>query len=384
LAAEVTPFTISISDATIRQTQERLRQATWPRRLGDGGWSLGISHDFMRVFADHWLNHFDWRKVEAELNAWPQYKTEIEGINLHFFHVPGEGRAPRPLLLSHGWPGSVYEFAGAIAKLTNPSAFGGRPEDAFTVVIPSLPGYGFSGAPDDRTLGPPSTARLFHTLMTERLGYQKFGVQGGDFGAVVSICLAMGHPENIVAMHLNTVPVTMRAVGELNAEELAFLAGVQDYIATEFDYFNMQRQKTNTVGFALAGNPLGTAAWILEKFYNWSDHDGDLLTALSLDQLCANVAIYVYTDTIDISVRMYNGLWTELSGAFRPPGRIEVPTGAAIFPREVRAANPPRCWADLQYNIQSWTVMPKGGHFAAFEQPDLFVADVQAFFRQYI
>jgi pimeloyl-ACP methyl ester carboxylesterase len=289
----IRPFTIAIGDAKIERVRAKLRNAEWPHRFGDGGWALGASYDFMRVFVDHWLYRFDWRKVEAELNTWPQYKTEIEGVDVHFFHVKGEGRLPRPLLLTHGWPGSIYEFAGLIGRLTRPSAHGGNAEDAFTVVIPSLPGFGFSGAPADRTVGPLTTARMFRTLMAERLGYDKFGVQGGDFGAVTSICMADKYPEHVVAMHLNTVPVTMRPLEELNEEELEFMEGVNYYITHEFDYFNMQRQKTNTVAFALTGNPLGTAAWILEKFHNWSDHDGDLLSALSLDQLCANVCIYV-------------------------------------------------------------------------------------------
>jgi pimeloyl-ACP methyl ester carboxylesterase len=376
----ITPFHVAIDEKTVARTLARLRDTIWPQRIGHGGWELGIGYDFMRIFVSYWAGQFDWRKTETELNAWPQYKTTIEDVGVHFYHVRGEGVAPRPLLLTHGWPGSVFEFLHLIGPLTQPSAYGGRADDAFSVVIPSLPGFGFSDLPDGRIIGPETTARLWRTLMVERLGYQQFGVQGGDFGAVVSICMAHRYPEHVVAMHLNTLPFAARPLEELNEEERAFLVDVTTFLGTEFDYFNMQRQKTSTVGFALSDNPLGIAAWILEKFHAWSDHDGDLLQSFTLDQLCANVSIYAFTNTIDTSVRMYNGLWTELSGSFRPPEKIMVPTGAAVFPREVRAANPPRGWAELQYNIQQWTEMPRGGHFAALEQPALFLADIRTFF----
>ena len=379
----IDPFCVAIDQADIDRVAARLRETRLPRRWNEGGWDLGVSHDFMVRFVDHWLNAFDWRRTEVYLNAWPQYKTLMEGVELHFYHVPGVGPSPRPLLLLHGWPGSVYEFLHLIGPLTDPAAYGGCAEDAFTVVAPSLPGFGFSSAPCTGSVGPLTTALICHRLM-QRLGYPRFGVQGGDFGAVIGLCLADRQPEAVAALHLNTLPIAMRPLEELNPEERVFMDEVQAFLSTEFDYFNMQKQKTNTVAFALADNPLGTAAWILEKIYAWSDHNGDLLSIFTLDQLCSAVCMYVYTDTIDTSIRMYNGLWTELKGAFRPPGRLGTPTGAAIFPREVRAARPPRSWAQAQYDIRRWTEMPRGGHFAALEQPDLWREDVQAFFREYL
>ncbi|WP_340314192.1 epoxide hydrolase family protein [Rhizorhabdus argentea] len=377
-------FSFHIADDVIEDVLERVRRSRWPRRLGDGGWGFGVSHDFMRRFVDYWTNDYDWRKTEAELNSWPQFRVGIGDFNVHFYHVRGEGAAPRPLLLTHGWPGSVLEFLPMIGPLTHPSRYGGRAADAFSVVIPSAPGFAASDFPDGHVMGPVMTADLWRTLMVDVLGYQRFGVQGGDFGAIVNIHMAARFPAHVAAMHLNTFPVAMSPQDELSAEEAAYAEECGKVAAAEFGYMNLQSLKTNTVAFALAGNPLATAAWILEKFYAWSDNDGDILDAFTLDQLCANVSLYAFTDTIDTSIRFYEGFIRELGGALRPLHKIAVPTAAAIFPGELLPARPPRSWAERQYDIRRWTEMPRGGHFAALEQPDLLLPDIQAFFRDYL
>ncbi|MEJ7934793.1 epoxide hydrolase family protein [Sphingobium sp. AN558] len=380
----VEEFSFHIADDVIQDVLDRVRRSRWPRRLGDGGWGFGVSHDFMRRFVDYWTNDYDWRKTEAELNRWPQFRADIGDCKIHFYHVRGEGDTPRPLLLTHGWPGSVLEFLPMIDALTHPSRYGGNVSDAFTVVIPSAPGFAASEFPDGQAMGPVMTADLWRTLMVDILGYERFGVQGGDFGAIVNIQMAERFPAHVVAMHLNLFPVAMGPQDQLSAEEAAYAEQCGAFAAREFGYMNLHAIKPNTVAFALADNPLGTAAWILEKFQVWSDNDGDILDAFTLDQLCANVSLYAFTDTIDTSIRFYEGFGRELGGIYRPFHKTDVPTGLAIFPRELIPGRPPRSWAERQYDIRRWTEMPRGGHFAAMEQPDLLVADIQAFFREYL
>jgi pimeloyl-ACP methyl ester carboxylesterase len=377
-------FRFDIPDSVIAKVLGQVRDARWPRRLGAGGWEAGVSHDFMRRFVDYWTNDFDWRRAECELNSWPQFRVAIGDFLVHFYHVRGEGAAPRPLLLTHGWPGSVVEFLSMIGPLTHPSRYGGRAEDAFSVVIPSVPGFAASEYPDGHAMGPVMNAELWRALMVDILGYERFGVQGGDFGAIVSIHMADRFPHHVAAMHLNAFPVAMSPQEEISAAEAEYAQKCGQLAATEFGYMNLHSLKTNTVAFALANNPLGTAAWILEKFYAWSDNAGDILNAFTLDQLCTNVSLYAFTDTIDSSIRFYEGFNRELGGVFRPFHKIAVPTGIAVFPGELLPARPPRSWAERQYDVRRWTEMPRGGHFAALEQPDLLLADIQAFFRDYL
>lgn len=380
----VETFRFHIADEVIADTLDRVRRARWPRRLGDGGWGFGVSHDFMRRFVDYWTSDYDWRRTEAELNHWPQFRADIDDCKIHFYHVRGEGAASRPLLLTHGWPGSVLEFLPMIDRLTHPSRHGGSAQDAFTVVVPSAPGFAASIFPDGKPMGPVRTAEMWRTLMVDILGYDRFGVQGGDFGAIVNVQMAARFPEHIAAMHLNLFPVTMAPDDRLSAEEAAYVEQCAAFSAREFGYMNLHGIKPNTVAFALADNPLGTAAWILEKFHAWSDHGGDILEAFTLEQLCANVSLYAFTDTIDSSIRFYEGFHRELGGAYCPADRIAVPTAMAIFPRELLPARPPRSWADRHYDIRRWTPMPRGGHFAAMEEPELLTTDIQAFFRDYL
>lgn len=373
-----------IPDRVLESVNAQLKRSYWPSRLGDGGWKFGVSHDFMRRFVDYWINEFDWRKTEAELNRWPQFRVTIGGVKVHFYHVRGEGNSPRPLLLTHGWPGSILEFLPLIGPLTQPSLHGGDSANAFDVIIPSVPGFGASDLPDGHEMGPVMAAELWRTLMVDVLGYERFGIQGGDFGAIAGLQMADRFPQHVAAMHLNAFPVEMGAPNPDNPDEMAYVEEVSRSAATEYGYMNMHAFKTNTVSFALSGNPLGTAAWILEKFYAWSDNDGDILDAFTMEQLCANVAFYVYTDAIGSSVRFYEGFNRELTWQFHPGHRIEVPTGIAVFPGEIIGARPPRSWAERQYDIRRWTEMPRGGHFAAMEQPGLLLEDVQAFFRDYL
>ncbi|MBB4642863.1 epoxide hydrolase family protein [Rhizorhapis suberifaciens] len=377
-------FSFHIADEVIQDVLNRVRRSPWPRRLGDGGWGYGVSHDFMRRFVSYWTNDYDWRKTEAELNGWPQFRVAIGDFKIHFYHISGEAASPRPLLLTHGWPGSVLEFLHMIGPLTHPSRYGGRAEDAFSVVIPSAPGFAASEFPDGQAMGPVTTADLWRTLMVDILDYERFGVHGGDFGAIVNIYMAARFPAHVAALHLNMFPVAMGPHDELSEEEAAYAEECRKFAAREFGYMNLHSMKPNTVAFALAGNPLGTAAWILEKFYAWSDNGGDILDAFTLDQLCANVSLYAFTDTIDTSIRFYEGFNRELGGVYRPFYKIDVPTAMAIFPRELLPGRPPRSWAERQYDVRRWTEMPRGGHFAAMEQPDLLLTDIQTFFRDYL
>ncbi len=391
-----TPFRIQVTQDKLERVVGQFANAHFPPRLGAGDWRLGTSDAFMHTFRDYLVNSYDWRRVEAAMNVYPQFQVRIDGHEVHYFHIKGEGLSPTPLILTHGWPGSVFEFVHLIEQLTEPSKFGLSPDDAFTVVIPSIPGFGWSRLADGKTLGPKSTADLWHTLMTRVLGYQRFGAQGGDLGSLISSQLAARHGQSVIGLHMNIVPWDWKPEDARSPEEQAWFDAGQAYQRAEFDYFFMQAQEPTVLGFALYDNPVGIAAWILDKVYAWSDHKGrndanddgtlspQVLThAISLDDLATFVMIYALTDTIATSIWWYQGIFSENGGIFHPtPGKkVEVPTGFAIFPKDVMNALPPRSWVEDQYNIVHWTDMARGGHFAAVEAPELFVADVRAFFR---
>lgn len=376
----IQPFKVDISQETLLRIESRLKNATWPERLGDGGWSFGISYDYMKELVSYWTTQYEWRETEKKLNAFPQYKAHIEDYNIHFYHVPGSGPLPLPLILTHGWPGSVMEFLDVIEPLTNPEKFGGRAADSFTVVIPSLPGFGFSSKPIKEPIGPASTARLWHKLMTEVLGYSRYGAQGGDLGSLVTTLLAHQYPDELIGIHLNIIPIAASTVAE-NADEEAWQQQVQQFTQAEMAYFGLQATKPQTPSFALMDSPLGTAAWIVEKMKAWSDSGDSIEDAFSKDQILSNVMLYLVTGTIDSSIWFYRGFVMETGGSFHPGSRIEVPTGIANSPREMIVGKPPRSMAERHFNLQHWAEQPRGGHFAAFEQPELFVKDVQTFFQ---
>ena len=371
--ASLRPFRVNVPAATIDRILNRVRDTRLPDRLDASDWRYGADWDYMKSLAAYWTSQFDWRKAEANLNRYPQFHARVGDYDIHFYHVKGSGANPLPLILTHGWPGSVFEFLEAIGPLT---AAG---QDSFDVVVPSLPGFGFSSKPPGRPIGPPSTARLWHALMTDVLGYKKYGAQGGDWGNSITTQLARQFPASLAGIHLNAAGGGQVPEAEQTEEIRAWQRTATAYRARELDYFGEQQNKPQTVAFALADNPLGAAAWIVEKLKVWSDSGDDLDQTFTKDQVLTNVMLYLVTDTLATGLWFYRGASEDAA----PPatGRIEVPTGFASFPKEMPLLNPPRAALARAYNVVRYTKMPRGGHFACLEQPGLLVEDIRAFFR---
>ena len=371
------PFKVDVPQATINRIIDRVKQGRLPDRLDAPDWRYGANWSYMKSLVDYWVRQFDWKKAQANLNRYPQFLARVADYDVHFYYVKGEGPKPFPLILTHGWPGSVFEFLDAIGPLSSPSKYGGSPEDAFDVVIPSIPGFGFSSKPT-RPIGPPTAARLWHTLMTGVLGYSKFGAQGGDWGNAITVALAREFPQSLAGIHLNATGGAPPA--NPTEEERAWQQAATAYRTQEVDYFNEQQHKPGTVAFALYDNPIGAAAWIIEKFKVWSDSGENIESAFTKDQLLTNVMIYLVTDTVATAIWFYRGAADD--PAPRAQGKVEVPTGFASFPGEMTLLNPPRSILERNFNLVHYTKMPKGGHFACLEQPKLFVDEVRSFFRK--
>jgi len=373
----MTPFRVAVPQPVLDRLRWRLADAHWATAPDDDAdWTYGTDRRWLEGFVDHWRHRFDWRAAEAALNRWPQFTTPVDGIDLHFYRVRGSAPVPRPLLLTHGWPGSVVEFLGCIERLAHPERFGGDARDGFDLVIPSLPGYGFSGKPP-RPVGPRRIAAMWRTLMVERLGYRRFVAQGGDWGAAVATWLGAEHADAVAAIHLNMVATwgLPDAADDRSAETADFRSRVQRLRAREMGYFFEQSTKPQTIGLALADSPLGFAAWVCEKFRTWGDTQGDIGRRFSHDLLITNLMTYLATDSVASAIWLYRGRADE--GAAVP--RVRVPTSVAMFPAEP-IPYPPRALAERQYDITRWTPMPAGGHFAALEEPQAFCDDVRAAF----
>jgi len=379
-ASSVRPFRIDIPQATINRILRRVRETRLPDRLDSTDWRYGANWDYMKSLAEYWAIKYDWRKAEAGLNRFPQFIAKVGDFDVHFYHVRGKGPRPVPIVLTHGWPGSILEFQEAIGPLTDPARYGGSADDAFDVVVPSLPGFGFSSKPKT-PVGPATTARLWHELMTSVLGYEKFGAQGGDWGSTVTTMLGRAFPDQIIGIHLNAAGGGVGNAAEATEEERNWQRASAAYRVAETDYFNEQQHKPQTVSFALYDNPLGSAAWIAEKFRVWTDSGAALEPVVSKDQILTNVMIYLVTDTTATGVWFYRGSADDQSLAMKP-GKVTVPTGFASFPAEMPVLNPPRSVLERGFNLVHYTKMPHGGHFACLEQPQLFVDDVRAFFRK--
>lgn len=373
------PFKVSIPQQTLDRIAARVRDYRWfPAPEGES-WEYGTNTAYLKALCAYWLKGYDWRAREAELNRFPQFIADLDGLPVHFVHVVGEAGGKRPLIAVHGWPGSHYEFWGAIEKLAFPSRFGGSSADAFDVVAPSLPGYGFSGKPR-KPFGQAATAKLFDTLMTETLGYKRYLAQGGDWGSLVCSLLARDY-EACAAVHLNMIPFQPAERTPQNDAEKAWLAKSAVSFETEGAYFREQSTKPQTLALGLMDSPVGVAAWTIEKFKTWSDLKGeDLESVYTKDQLLTNVMIYLVTDSFATSVWYYRAGAEE--GGFRgPPTKVAKPTGVAAAPDIAFTATPPRSWVERAYNVVHWTDVKPGGHFLAMEQPDAYVADVRAFAR---
>jgi len=378
----VRDYQISIPDAAIRDLSDRLALSRWPPAFRPEAWDDGASLSFMQYLVDHWRTRFDWRAQEARLNLLPNRMATVNGQEIHFLHQPGKGPSPMPLILTHGWPGSFLEFEHLLPLLADPGAHGGDPADAFDVVVPSLPGFGFSPAPVREDTSSREIAELWHGLMSG-LGYDYFGAQGGDIGAGVSAWLARLYPENLAGVHLNYVPGSYRPsidedVLPITPEEQVFLDRAASWSALEGAYATLQATKPQTLAFSLTDSPVGLAAWIVEKFRSWSDCGGDLESRFSIDTLLTGISLYWFSDSIAHSLRLYKqtGL-RPLS--FAPGERVMPPVGVAIFPHELPM--PPRSWVERVFEVTRWTIMPAGGHFAAAEEPNLLAEDVRGFFR---
>jgi len=356
------PFRLEIPDAALADLRERLKRTRFPDEAPGAPWTTGTSLSYLKELLQYWQSGFDWRRQEARINAFPQFKVPIDGIELHFIHVKAKGANPMPLLLSHGWPGSIVEFLELIPRLT----------EHFSVVVPSLPGYTLSFASGQKRFGVEDIAASFIKLMTEVLGYRKFGTQGGDWGAFITSRMAAMRPELFTGLHLNYLTVPRDAASG-DAEWQAQLA---DWVKERSAYAIIQGTRPQTLAYGLTDSPAGLAAWIAEKFHAWTDNDGTIESAISRDDMLANISLYWFSGAIGSSFWTY---YARTHGPWPVPFPIGVPTAHASFPREI--LRPPRAVAEKFYtNITRWTDMKKGGHFAALEQPELLARDIAAFF----
>lgn len=370
-------FEFHADEAQLGDLKRRLAATRWPERETVDDWSQGAPLETVRALCAYWARDYDWRRCEARLNSLGQHRTEIDGLGLHFLHVRSPEPDALPLVMTHGWPGSVLEFLKVIGPLTDPRAHGGDPGDAFHLVLPSLPGYGFSDKPARAGWGVARIAGAWVELMS-RLGYDRYVAQGGDWGAAVTTALGVLRPPGLAAIHLN-MPIAFpdeTTIEDWTPQERASAAVTQQFLGQESGYSAIQGTKPQTLGYGLCDSPAAQAAWIYEKFQAWSDCDGDPLSVLSMDEMLDNITLYWLTGSGASSARLY---WESLAGAFQPPS-AETPTGCSLFPKEVM--RPSRRWASRTYrNIVYWNELQKGGHFAAFEQPALFVEELRKCFR---
>jgi pimeloyl-ACP methyl ester carboxylesterase len=373
----IVPFTLEVADADLEDLRSRLRGTRWPEAETVDDWSQGVPLAYVQDLCRYWSEEYEWRAGERRLNDVGQFQTEIDGLRIHFLHRRSPHPEALPLLLTHGWPGSVVEFLKVIGPLTEPERFGGSAADAFHVVCPSLPGYGFSDRPTAAGWGIARIAAAWAELMS-RLGYERYGAQGGDWGSEVTTTLARQDSAHVVGFHINMVlvsPEDIAAVGTPDEDEQAALAAIADYRRWGSGYARQQSTRPQTLGYGLADSPAGQCAWILEKFWAWSDCDGDPLNVFTRDELLDNVMLYWLPGTAASSARLY---WESYGPADTAP--VEVPAGVSAFPREIFPA--PLRWVQRRFpDLRHYGTPERGGHFAAFERPELFVDEVRAFFR---
>jgi len=374
------PFVLNIPDAAITDLKFRLGLTRFPDAAPGDAWAYGSSVDYVRDLVAYWKDVFDWREQEAALNKLPQFKVSLHDIEVHYLHVSGVGPNPYPLLLMHGWPGSVYEFLDIIPRLTDPARFGGDPRDAFTVIAPSLPGYGLSFKPGQRRFALADMAACLHDLMTEILGFKKFAAQGGDWGAGTASVIGQKYPSSVCGIHLNLLFAPRDQRSGDSPDEKRYVERLAQWLKEEIGYQQIQGTKPQTLAFALTDSPAGLAAWMAEKFRSWSDCDGIPENAINRDRMLANIALYWFTGAIGSSFWPYYARLHSPAWPISPTQPVNVPTGYAAFPKEIII--PPRSVAEKTYtNIQRWTEMRKGGHFAAMEQPAALAEEIQHFFR---
>jgi pimeloyl-ACP methyl ester carboxylesterase len=382
---DIQSFKIAVPQVMLDDLHDRLARTRWPDEAEGTGWNYGTNLDYLKELVTYWQNEYDWRKHEHELNHLAQYKAEVDGMGIHFIHMRGNGPNPTPLLLLHGWPDSFYRFSKIIPMLTDPARFGGKPEDAFDVIVPSLPGFGFSDRP--HTPGGMKSlhaAELLATLMHEVLGYQRYAVAGGDIGSRVARLLALAHPEQVLGLHLTDIGFPREIafppeVTNPSPAEGRFLGSAGMWFFQEGAYAALQTTRPQTISYALTDSPVGLAGWIVEKFRAWSDCDGEIEKSYTKDELLTNIMIYWVTGTISSSVRLYHEDGLQSAPQLTAGQYIEVPTGVATFPKDL--TYPPRELGERFLRIARWTEMPRGGHFAALEVPELLAEEMRAFVR---
>jgi pimeloyl-ACP methyl ester carboxylesterase len=376
----IKPFKLNIPDKTLQEIYTKVKNYSWHEMPDDGGWKYGSNLDYMKEISSYWVKDFDWRKHEAEINKFSNFTTVVEEIEMHFIHEKGSGSNPAPLLLMHGWPGSVVEFLHIIEKLAHPEKFGGNIEDAFDVIVPSLPGFGFSGR-SSKPIGPRKMAAILNKLMIKNLDYKNYIAQGGDWGATIANWIGYDHSKSCKAIHINCL--TMRhADGPQSKQEEEWQKRFDKDQIMQNGYRTQQATKPQTLSYGMMDSPVGIAAWIIEKMYSWSDlKNGDIESVYSKDTLLANIMVYIVTKTFNTASWIYYGRREE-GGRFFPKDfkKIQIPTAAAIFPAEM-SEWPPKSYVDRIFNVTQWTEMPSGGHFAALEEPELLVNDLVKFSR---
>jgi microsomal epoxide hydrolase len=376
----ITPFRIDVGDDVLADLVDRLNRTRYPNQVAGRDWDQGTDLVYLQQLVRYWVNEYDWRAHEANLNRLEQYTTEVDGQRIHFVHARSAQPDALPLLVSHGWPGSIVEFLDVIEPLRNPAGEGGSNADAFHVIAPSLPGYAFSGPTTQPGWHPRRIAQAYLHLMGE-LGYERFGLQGGDWGSIVTANMADLEPACTACLHLNFVAVARpreEDPGQLSPEEASTLAAMSEWRRTGAGYQEIQGTKPQTLGYSLEDSPAGLAAWIIEKFRAWSDCGGEIERSFTKDQLLTNITVYWVTGTATSSTRLYYEMRNAGATAL-PQQYVDVPTGIASYPGEV--TKPPRRWVERRYRVTHWAELPRGGHFAAMEVPDLFVEDVRRFFR---
>ena len=378
---EPRPFTINVPDEVLADLKDRLGRVRWPDEVPGAGWAYGTDLAYIQQLVAYWRDTYDWRANEARLNAFQQFTVPIADIDLHVIHQPGVGPNPLPLLISHGWPGSIVEFTKLIPMLTDPARFGGDPADAFTVVAPSLPGYGFSFTPNQPRFSAPRIAEVFAEVMTRVLGYERFAAHGGDWGSFITARLGHAFPQHLFGIHLTMLPIRrdLPRPAQPTDEEARYLEELAEFMREESAYQMIQGTRPQTLAYGLTDSPAGLAAWIVEKFRTWSDCDGDVESVFTRDEILTNVMLYWVTGAIGSSFWPYYARLHE--GWPIPDQRIETPTAYLAFPREIY--RPPRSLAEPHFNIQRWTPAARGGHFAGLEQPETLAHDLREFFRPF-
>lgn len=376
MSEQIRPFRIDVPDAVLEDLRARLRITRWPEAELVDDWSQGVPRQWLQEVCAYWAETYDWRAREAALNRFDQFVTELDGLDVHFIHARSPHPGAMPLLMTHGWPGSVVEFHKVIEPLVDPAAHGGDPADAFHVICPSLPGFGFSAKPTTTGWGVDHIATAFTSLMA-RLGHDRYVAQGGDWGSAVTTSIGGLDPQHCAAIHVTlAMGARPRIEGEPTPAEQKALDGQRFYRKFDSGYSKEQATRPQTVGYGLTDSPSGQAAWILEKFWAWTDCDGHPENILTRDELLDNVMLYWVTETAASSARLY---WE----SFGKPDHnlpIDIPSGVSVFPKEI--VTPVRHWMEPRFrNITYWNELPKGGHFAAFEQPESFVNELRTFFR---